>query len=72
MPGLNAGMPPNVISYDAELAKEANRLAEAWHLADVMGRGIDEIPSSVEQISTESWSPEQVNFQCPSTFCRCH
>lgn len=53
-------MPPQVISYDAELAREAYSLAEAWHLGDVMGIGISEPPEAVKQTNLSSWTPDQV------------
>lgn len=55
-------MPPKVISYDAELAREAYQLAEAWHHADVMGIGISEAPKSVQEKDLSQWAPDQVSL----------
>ena len=54
-----AGMPPDVVQYDAQLAKAAYELASEWHTADVMGIG-GATPQHVNPSQLKDWTSKQV------------
>ena len=55
-----AGMPPEVNTFDTQLATKAYELAHKWHLADVMGIGRQPEGASSSDIS--GWGAEQAHF----------
>ena len=58
---LLAGMPPDAVQYDVQLAKAATNLANTWHTADVMGIG-GASPRDADPSQLKDWTSEQVKL----------
>lgn len=64
-----AGLPPEVNTFDVQLATKAYELARRWHVADVMGIGRQ--PEEANSTDIAGWGAEQACLcLCPGLKAR--